>query len=211
MRSFGLEIEGFGDLAIEVEDELSLPRLRQTKGLAGYEPATTAVFIEALWHGPEGAVVDVGANFGKRRGHAGEDDVGSGADPDRRQAGPNETVSGASTPGPAVTFREETGRLRIAADGRECADSDGRQHPTQRETRRIVPADLPKSTQQFDGRAFRSRSEQGPSPVSVRGYLDAVALAHVFDEVSVLRQLGKPVVTILNALGSRAGSGTREP
>jgi hypothetical protein len=67
MRSFGLEIEGFGDLAIEVEDELSLPRLLQTKGLAGYEPAAMAVFIEALWHGPEGAVVDVGANFGKRR------------------------------------------------------------------------------------------------------------------------------------------------
>jgi hypothetical protein len=38
--------------------------LLQTQGLAGYEPATTAVFIEALWHGPEGAVVDVGANFG---------------------------------------------------------------------------------------------------------------------------------------------------
>jgi len=39
-----------------------------------------------------------------RRGHAGEDGfpmpVGSGADRDRRQAGPNQTVSGASTPRP---------------------------------------------------------------------------------------------------------------
>jgi hypothetical protein len=49
--------------------------------------------------------------------------VGSGADRDRRQAGPNETVSGASMRRPLVTFRDEAGRLRVAADGREPAAS----------------------------------------------------------------------------------------
>jgi hypothetical protein len=47
----------------------------------------------------------------------------------RGQAGPNGTVSGAPTPRPLVTSRDEVGRLRAAARGRERADSDGRQHP----------------------------------------------------------------------------------
>jgi hypothetical protein len=80
-----------------------------------------------LWRSCESRLADIGKSV-KRRGHTGEDDVGSGADPDRRQAGPNETVSGTSTPGPVVTFRDETCRHRVAADGREWADSDGRQH-----------------------------------------------------------------------------------
>ncbi|MDX6241801.1 MAG: hypothetical protein QOG10_6625 [Kribbellaceae bacterium] len=68
---------------------------------------------------------------GKQRAHAGEDrfpiGVGSGADRDCRQAGPNETVSAASMPRPQVTFGDEADRLRVAAAGRGWADSDGRQ------------------------------------------------------------------------------------
>jgi len=92
-----------------------------------------------------GPCTDLGKS-GKRRGHAGEDGfpmpVGSGADRGHRQAGGNETVSGAPTPRALVTIRDEVGRLRAAAHGRERADSDDRQH-------------LP-------GLGFRGRPPQGP-------------------------------------------------